>query len=357
MPDTNPLASVVPDQASQAPAPAPVPQVQPAAALPAASPPSPAAPEATPSQFDLLGYAAEHGFDTTGFEKPDDFAARLIEEYQQARAVAAWAQQNVQPRQEAPPPQPAPPKEEEWSLDGHLKKHWGLPQFDPAWQEAISSGVIVKDPDTGQYVPRPGASWMTVNPAVLQQINAWQSGYEKNVRDFLQDPYRKVIEVVQDVFDRRYAKPEVLDQRFEAQRTQEYLAATEERLAPLLYQNPAAVPDYRDPRFAANLTPYGAQFFKVFDDFASVNPNAPTELLIQKTLQYAPVPQAGAGAPTAPSPAAPTAPPVTPPQTSFLGDSLAKAEHRASGQMPPSPQSAGSRVASSLDLKNLIRAA
>ncbi len=358
MPDTNPLSSVVPDQTSQAPAPAPV---QPSAA-PAASPPSPAAPEATQSQFDLLDYAEQHGFDTTGFEKPDDFAARLIEEYQQARAVAAWAEQNVQPRQEVPSRPQAPPKEEEWSLDSHLKKHWGLPQFDPAWQEAIASGVIVKDPDTGQYVPRPGASWMTVNPAVLQQINTWQSGYEKNVRDFLQDPYRKVIEVVQDVFDRRYAKPEVLDQRLEQQRTQEYLAATEERLAPLLYQNPAAVPDYRDPRFAANLTPYGAQFFKVFDDFASVNPNAPTELLIQKTLQYAPVPSSppgAAGLTTAAPPAtgAPPVPAVPPPQTTFLGDSLAKAEHRASGQMPPSPQSAGPRVVSSLDLKNLIRAA
>lgn len=315
-----------------------------------------------PQQFDFLSFAQQRGFDTTGFEKPDDFAARLLDEYQRAQAVAAWAQQNVQPKQEPQQPAvPAQPKEEEWSLDGHLKKHWGLPQFDPAWQEAIASGVIVKDPDTGQYVPRPGMnSWMTVNPVTLQQINSWQQGYEKNVRDFLQDPYRKIIDVVQDVFDRRYAKPEVLDERLQQQRTTDYLAATEERLAPFLYADPANVPDYRDPRFAQNLTDYGKTFYRVFDDFASVNPNAPTELLIQKTLQYAPMPQTPAQPAAQPqtTPAAPATPPQPQNQdASFLADSLAKAANRASGVTPPTPQSAGPMVMNSNDLKNLIRAA
>jgi hypothetical protein len=313
-----------------------------------------------PQQFDLLSFAQQRGFDTAGCEKPDDFAAKLLDEYQRAQAVAAWAQQNVQQKPEPPPAASAPPKEEEWSLDGHLKKHWGLPQFDPAWQEAIASGVIVKDPETGQYVPRPGMnSWMTVNPVMLQQVNSWQQGYEKNVRDFLQDPYRKIIDVVQDVFDRRYAKPEVLDERLQQQRTTDYLAATEERLAPFLYADPANVPDYRDPRFAQNLTEYGKTFYRVFDDFASVNPNAPTELLIQKTLQYAPMPQSPAQPQTPAAPATAPSPPVPPAQqdTSFLGDALARAANQASGVTPPTPQSAGPRVMNSNDLKNLIRAA
>lgn len=337
-------------------------------ATPAVAPqPSPQLPDSQaqqPQQFDFLSFAQQRGFDTTGFEKPDDFAAKLIEDYQQAQAVAAWAQQNVQPRPEPQPAASAQPREEEWSLDGHLKKHWGLPQFDPAWQDAIASGVIVKDPETGQYVPRPGLnSWMTVNPVTLQQINAWQQGYEKNVREFLQDPYRKVIEVVQDVFDRRYAKPEVLDERLQQQRTTDYLAATEERLAPFLYVDPAHVPDYRDPRFAQNLTEYGKTFYRVFDDFASVNPNAPTELLIQKTLQYAPMPQTptqpAAQPQTQAAPAAAAAQPAATAQqdTSFLGDALARAANQASGVTPPTPQSAGPRVMNSSDLKNLIRAA
>jgi len=342
-------------------------QVQdPAAAIPAApaaqvvapqtSPQVPDAQVQQPQQFDLLSFAQQRGFDTSGFEKPDDFAARMFDEYQRAQSVAAWAQQNVQPRPEPQPAVPSPPKEEEWSLDGHLKKHWGLPQFDPAWQDAIASGVIVKDPETGQYVPRPGLnSWMTVNPVTLQQINAWQQGYEKNVRDFLQDPYRKVIEVVQEVFDRRYAKPEVLDERLQQQRTTDYLAATEERLAPFLYADPANVPDYRDPRFAQNLTEYGKTFYRVFDDFASVNPNAPTELLIQKTLQYAPMPQTQAQPQTTAAPSQPASPPQQ--DTSFLGDALARAANQASGITPPTPQNAGPRVMNSSDLKNLIRAA
>lgn len=344
MPDTNPLASVVPSETPQAP-------VQDTAA-PAAQPLSQSAPEAAQQQFDLLGFAQQHGFDTTGFEKPDDFAARLISDYQQAQAVAAWAQQNVQPRQE-PAPQP-PPKEEEWSLDGHLKKHWGLPQFDPAWQEAIASGAIVKDPDTGQYVPRPGASWMTVNPAVLQQINTWQSGYEKNVRDFLQDPYRKIIGVVQDVFDRRYAKPEVLDQRFEAQQTNDYLSAAEDRMSPYLYKDQSARFRNDDPRFTANLTDYGRQFFKTFNVVAGI-PGLTGQQILEQVLDLAPVPAAGGGVSVSPPPAA--AAPSPQPQTSFLGDSLAKAEHRASGQMPPAQQHAGSVVVSSTQLKDLIRAA
>lgn len=303
---------------------APVPESSPE---PVAQPTPTPVPEPTPS-FSFLNYAKEQGIDLGEIGDDKTAAEAFLTNWRQ---MQGWiAQQQVQ--QPSPEPEPQKPAEEEWSLDGHFAKAWGVPNRDPQWDDIIASGIIVKDPDTGQYVPRPGLnSWMSVNPKVLQDINAYEQSYGRSAREFLADPLRKTYEALVEVFDRRYAKPETVTQTLE-DRTVEQVAS-----------------QFEQQHGAWLKTADGERFLKLVSAFRATMP--PMQAM-QEALLYVSPPQTAQPTPaeseSAATPAAMPAPAPTPEQISaqkqesFLQDAKRRASHSSSGGVPPSaPEDTG----------------
>jgi hypothetical protein len=281
---------------------------------------------AAPPSFSFLEYARSQGFDLGENVGDDQTAAdAFLGNWRQMQSYLAQQQMQAQP----PAPEVEKPKEDEWSLESHFAKHWGVPKRDPAWDDVIASGVIVKDPDTGRYVPRPGInSWMQVNPNVLNAINDYEAAYARNAREYLQNPIQRTYDALIDAFDRRYARPEAIDTRLESQQVEAAAARFESENAEWLK------------------TQDGGKFLRLVSAFRATMP--PMQAM-QEALAYVSPPSKAAAAPTA-QPTQAAAAPVAPTpeqisaqkQESFLQDAKRKASHSQSGGgSPPAPEDTG----------------
>jgi len=313
-------------------------------------------PPAEPS-FSFREFAASQGYEPG--DAPDDasLAAKLFDDLKQSKAVAAWAQQNVQP-QPKPEPAPSPADSEEWTEDGYFSKRWDVPAYDPQWEAMVESGAIIKD--GGKWVPADGYGWMAANPA-LAQLNSWESKRSAKLQGYLNDNLpKKIYEDLREPLDKRYMTRDQVMEILESRQATSYVSQMEDQLAPYLYTNPAQVPQFGTPQFEQNLTEYGRRFFQTVDDLMALNPNAPQQVLLEKALRFAPPPQPQSQV-VAPA-AAPPTPPITPaaagagkPPTSFIDDALAKAGNRPSGSSPPASPSPDPKRVSAANLKDLIR--
>lgn len=323
--------------------------------IPETAPVAPAAPTVSA----LAAQAAQLGIQLPATASDADVASALMSRYQQMAPMAQYAQSLLPhadaineffaTRGQAPAPAAAPAKPEEWSIDGHFQKHWDGPKLTQEMQFAINQGMVVRDPDTGLMVPKPGMEMMVA--PILQGLNQainWQSDA---ARGFITDPYRKTWDVLQDPIDR------LVQQKFErlvqAQQQQFQAVHSQQTAADSVNQFEVANKDwiYQPANNGGMLlTPKGTQFVKLVKDL-SANFSGDANLLLSVCKQAvlgaeSAAAPAGNGAVTAPvQAAAPTAAQVSAQQkSSFLQNAIANAAHQPNGgantvQSPSGPVS------------------
>lgn len=131
--------------------------------------------------FGQAAYAAQH-------------AVQMLPQYEQQIAALQsqlyaggnpGSQINTQsPAGAASPQQPAGPQ-----------KAWNPPEFDPDWMNHVRF-----DRETGAYVPNvPG----TVDPAIVQKINARAAYQQKFQRDFMNNPEETMWKILEQRFEQR----------------------------------------------------------------------------------------------------------------------------------------------------------
>ena len=287
-------------------------------------------PEPAEPQFSLAEFVKSQGFEPGDFDSDEALAGSLLSKLKEAEAVAAYAQQRPEPE---PEPQPEPEPTDEWSWDSHASKHWNVPEKNPAWEAMIANGDVVQN-EEGRWVAHPEKKWLSANPEIAN-MNAWQKAYREHTEQMLSNPAQWMRDVLEPYFDRRYARPDQIQESLQGQQTTEYLNSLERQLAPHLYKNPQLSAEYGSEQFTSNLQEYGQRFFGLMEDFMASG--ASNVDAAQKALKYAPPPQETQPAEDTPAPASAPAE-ESKPQT-FADDAMRRASHRPASATPPASDS------------------
>ena len=323
--------------------------------IPDSSPAIPAAPTA-PQVSALAAQAAQLGFQLHATASDAEIATALMGRYQQIAPMAQYAQallphadqinEFFASRGQTPAQPAAPQAPAEWSVDGHFQKHWDGPKLTSEMQFAINNGMVVRDPETGLMVPKPGMEMMVA--PLLQGLNHALNWRSEKARDFIEDPFRKTWSVLQDPIERLVEQK--IQARLQAQSSQQDAVGAvnqfEQSNTSWLYQ-------------AANnggqlLTPKGQAFVRLAKQISANYSGDPLMLLelckaAVNGVARETAAQDAVAAQSSVAPAAPVAAP-TPAQasaqqkSSFLQNALANAAHQPSGgantvQSPTGPVS------------------
>ena len=224
---------------------------------PPASPPAAVSPASQPQPSAFATQAAELGIQLPATATDSEVFAAMQTRMKEIAPLAGYAQ-SLLPHADAineffatrgvAPQQPAAPAGEEFDVEKHFKQHWNAPQLTPAMQTAIDSRMVVRDPDTGVMVAKPGYEVM-VSP-LLQDMNAAINWEREAVREYFQgNPIKKTYEALRDPLERlaeaaadRKLNAYIANQ--EAQRieweTQQRIQQFEQQNETSLYQQSAA---------------------------------------------------------------------------------------------------------------------
>mgnify|MGYP001588865525 CR=1 FL=1 len=310
----------------------------------------------TPTQVSALAaQAAQLGFQLPATASDAEIATALMGRYQQIAPMAQYAQallphadqinEFFASRGQAPAQPAAPQAPAEWSVDGHFQKHWDGPKLTSEMQFAINNGMVVRDPESGLMVPKPGMEMMVAT--LLQGLNHALNWRSEKARDFIEDPFRKTWSVLQDPIERLVEQK--IQARLQAQSSQQDAVGAvnqfEQANTNWMYQ-------------AANnggqlLTPKGQAFVRLAKQMGANYSGDPLMLLeLCKAAVNGVAPEAAAQAavvaavqPIAAPVAATTPAQVSAQQkSSFLHNAIANAAHQPSGgantvQSPTGPVS------------------
>lgn len=339
--------------------------------VPDTTPAAPAAPQVSA----LAAQAAQLGIELPATASDADVAQALMGRYQQMAPMAQYAQ-SLLPHADAineyfaskgqAPAQPAASaKPDEWSIDGHFQKHWDGPKLTQEMQFAINQGMVVRDPETGLMVPKPGMEMMVA--PILQGLNHALNWRTEAARGFIEDPFRKTWDVLQDPIDRLVQQK--VQAIFQQQQQQFQAVQSQQTAADSVNQFEVANKDWiYQPANNGGvlLTPKGQQFVKLVKDL-SANFSGDANLLLSVCKQAVlggesvAVP-AGNGAITAQanlSAAAPSAT-ITAAQvsegkkSSFLQNAIANAAHQPSGGANTVQSTSGPVSVSPGELENMF---
>jgi hypothetical protein len=175
-------------------------------------------PQVAPGISALASQAAQLGIQLPATASDADVATALMARYQQMAPMAQYAQSLLPHANEineyfaskgqAAAQPAAPVKPEEWSVDGHFQKHWDGPKLTQEMQFAINQGMVVRDPESGMMMPKPGMELMVA--PILQGMNSALNWRNEAARGFIEDPFRKSWTVLQEPIER------LIQQRFQA---------------------------------------------------------------------------------------------------------------------------------------------
>lgn len=312
----------------------------------------------------LAAQAAQLGIQLPATASDADVATALMSRYQQMAPMAQYAQsllphadainEYFAARGQAPAAAAAPAKPEEWSIDGHFQKHWDGPKLTQEMQFAINNGMVVRDPETGLMVPKPGMEMMVA--PLLQGLNHALNWRTEAARNFIEDPFRKTWDVLQDPIDR------LVQQKFQAfvqsQQQQFQAVQSQQTAADSVNQFEAANKDWiYQPANNGGvlLTSKGQQFVKLVKDLsANFTGDANLLLGVCKQAVLGSVDAVGTAA-TAAATAATTPAQVSQQQkSSFLQNAIANAAHQPSGGANTVQSPSGPAVVSPMELENMF---
>lgn len=328
------------------------------------------APAAAPTVSALAAQAAQLGIELPATASDAQVASALMTRYQQMAPMAQYAQsllphaneinEYFASRGQAPAQPSAPVKSDEWSIDGHFKKHWDEPTLTQEMQFAMNNGMVIRDPETGLMVPKPGMEMMVA--PLLQGLNNALNWRTNAARDFIENPYRKTWDALQDPVGRLVEQK--VQSIFQAQQAQQQVAMSQQTAADSvnMFEKANDAWIYQ----AANnggklLTPKGNAFVRLVKQMSgSYSGDAGTLLEVCKAAVHgiAQEPVAGAAAQAAVS--APAIAQNTAAQTSavqkasFLQNAIANASHQPSGGANTVQSPGGPAVVSPMELENMF---
>ena len=351
------------DQVASSQVTAPTPQVSQA---------SPQVATGSPQVSALAAQAAQLGIELPATATDADVATALMGRYQQMAPMAQYAQSLLPhadaineffaTRGQAPAAPAAAQPPPEWSVDGHFQKHWDGPKLTAEMQFAMNQGMVVRDPETGLMIPKPGMEMMVA--PILQGLNHALNWRTEAARGFIEDPYRKTYDVLRDPIQRMI--DERVQQHLQAVQNQQRAVMSQQTAADGVNQFEAANESWIYQ--AANnggklLTPKGQQFVRLVKELSGSFTGTADVLLNVCKLAVHAQDQAGATASLAqavtqqpaPVPAGATAAQASQQQkASFLQNALANAAHQPSGGANFVQSPTGPAVVSPMELESMF---
>lgn len=293
----------------------------PAAPVESSQQPTPQAPAApiAPVANPLFDRAKSLGLD--GFKSEAELAAALLDQVQNLRPYASYGQQllphseriqKLLAEQEAPQPAAAA---DEWAPEKYFGEKWQMPKWESSYDYAIQAGIVVKDPETGTFVPAAGKEALAM--PILPGMNAAITQKAQQVRDLFEgNPFEKFFDVLREPMQRQWKADfqEFFQQQLAEQRTSEAVSRIEKEITPKAVSV--------DPVTGQQvITPWGQKYFAISDSLAGLgDPQKIHDMAIKMMGEQA----APAAAPA--NPAAVSADK----QRAFVDDALARARHSPS---------------------------
>ena len=248
---------------------------------------------------DLAQAAHEAGIDVSRYGSEQELAQAMVGALQQsqpyvkfARQMAPHAEQfqnylrdGTQPpvQQQAPEQAPAP-VQEEWDEGKHFADKCSKPTYDPNWDTFVQTGMIVQDPNSGQFMPSPDYPMAPAN--VIQGLNEHRSWQRDSLQTLLENPYQKNWEAMQEPMQRMV--DERIQQMFSGYDTANYIQDFEGRHAEHLYVRDENGQYQQDP-VSGNweLTPLGSLFYNEIESLKQegmTDPHAITERALDSSV-------------------------------------------------------------------------
>lgn len=171
-----------------------------------------------PSGFDVLvDNARRLGISTDGMSSEAELAKAVMDQMEQMQPMVGYAQQlaphadkiqaylasqAVNPDAKQAQAETSPnPEKEQWDPAKYLQDKYGGPDWKQTYQQAIDSGMVTRDVDTGLWTSTPGYEVMV--SSILPELNA----AEKHTSGFWQrlsraNPYQDFYSVLKEPFMR-----------------------------------------------------------------------------------------------------------------------------------------------------------
>lgn len=316
----------------------------------------------------MLTTARELGFQG---QSETEAATWLKQQWQANQQYVQYAQQ-VLPHQQkfneflAAQQQPAPavPPAEEWTLDKYFAERWPAPKWDDRYDKMIASGIVVKDPQTGMFMPAAGYELMA-GPMIGELNQAAQSQADQIQSLFRGNPLQNIYESLEEPLMRKMEAmfQEKLNGTFSQRDTVQQIQSYETANASWIYQTDPATGQQAP-------TPQGLQFFNTLQslrpkwngDELSLIKVAEQIVGVNRQQPGAPQPVPPVNSPAPPAvqqPSVPQAPQQAPPdpRATFMQNALAKAGHSNNAGGAPATDPAQFNVASEGELGSLFSSA
>lgn len=270
-----------------------------------------------------------------------------------ARQVLPYDAQVRQVLQGAPaePSQPAAGQPAEWDLDRHFSEAWKRPEYDKKWESFITSGMIVADPDTRQFVPADGYA-NQVPAQVLQGLNGRVAWQREALERLLEDPYRQTWEAFQEPLQRMV--DDRVSQYVSQQESARAINQWEAENAGLLYETTSSGEVAYDISGNPRLTPYGQAFMQACQELQPLGDSLKIlKTASQMTAHLRPSGDQAAGG-TPPAEQTPQADAGTA-DGSFLDQAMEKAKHRPNSGAYAAGQDVDPLVQNVMELESLFK--
>lgn len=251
----------------------------------------------------LLSTAKEYGIPTDGIRSEAELSERVLS---QVRRMQSLVLQQQMQQQQRPPEQPRAPEQpqEQWTPQTHFQTKYGGPEWKDTYTQAINSGLVQRDLDTGLFAPASGFEMAA--GSVVAEMNAAQ----QHAAQFWQgltrgNPFEQIYSALSEPIERTIAErvEQALSQRMEQTSQKSEVERFAQTNAQWLYRV--------DPDTGSQvLTPEGERFAQVVDDLRESGIKDPSKLL-QYATQMTGLSNQPAQSPAAPAQAPPsTAPPA-----------------------------------------------
>lgn len=301
-----------------------------------------------PSALDnLLSQARQYGVSTDGVASEAELANKVMARMQEMQPYVQYANDLIPHADEirdylAAKEKPAAPVEDEWNEEKYFQTQYGGPTFTAAHQQAVDTGIVTRDPDTGLWIAQPG--FEVAAGSLLGEMNAAQQHSAKFWQQQTRgNPLHSTYKAIQEPLMRQVKAyvQEFIGGHDQQAQLRNNINSFEQKNAEWMYQPGTKT-----------LTQHGSQFMSSISDLKSAGVSDPQTLvsmamrMIGGPPQLSPPTPAPVAAPV-PAPVAAEIPPV--PQKTFLEQAKKRASHSPSAATESQPQ-----VVDSGDLQSMF---
>jgi hypothetical protein len=283
---------------------------------------------------ELLEQAQGLGLNVNDYKSEAALARGVLEHLQKQQPYVSYAQQLLpyaddiksyfetikQPRR--PEPEPTPQTEEEWTAQRYFQEKYGGPGWKDDFNQAINSGLVQRDPETGMWVASPGQELAA--GGILQELNRAQQHTSKFWQGLAsKNPYEQFYDVLKEPILREVERrvEEIVGQREATTKQRDVVSDFETKHAFWMYATDP-VSGQRVP------TDAGREFFGTVSDLRENGISDPVKLLQLASKIHG----IGSEAKEQPKAAVPSQQEPSQKQQSFLESARKRAQHTPSAR-------------------------